>query len=117
VLKMLETFLPQNKGTAVLHWFTGSASEAKRAAQLGCYFSVNLEMLKSEQRRNLVASLPRERLLTETDGPFTTIDGRPTLPSDVISTLNALRTVLKMDLEAVKSQIRLNLEGLEEEKA
>jgi TatD DNase family protein len=116
VLKMVETYLPQNRGTAVLHWFTGTASEAKRATQLGCYFSINFEMLKSEQRRNLIASLPRERLLTETDGPFTMIDGRPSLPSDVTSTLKALAVLLKMELEVVKLLICRNLQRLEGEK-
>ena len=39
VLAMIEQYLPQDRGTVVLHWFTGSKSEARRAATLGCYFS------------------------------------------------------------------------------
>lgn len=113
VIKMIGAFLPQAKGTAVLHWFTGSASEAKRATQLGCYFSINFEMLRDDKRQNLVTSLPRERLLTETDGPFTMTDGRPSAPDDICLTMNKLAILLKIDVEEAKSLILQNLRQLE----
>jgi TatD DNase family protein len=117
VIKMLEAFLPQDRGTAVLHWFTGSASEARRAAELGCYFSVNSEMLKSEPRRAVLASLPRERLLTETDGPFTMTAGHPTSPFDVEDTIKSLSMMMGITVEALKSLLILNLRRLEKAKA
>jgi TatD DNase family protein len=110
---MIEAFLPKDRGTAVFHWFTGSASEARRAAQLGCYFSVNSEMLKSEPRRALVASLPRERILTETDGPFTMTAGHPSSPLDVEHTIKTLADMMGTTVEAVKSVVVLNLQRLE----
>jgi TatD DNase family protein len=113
VLKMLEAFLPLDRGTPVLHWFTGSASEAKRAVQLGCYFSLNLEMLKSEPRRGLLASLPREKILTETDGPFTLCDGQSSFPHDVEAAVQSLAVLLKMEIEDVKALICSNLQRLE----
>jgi TatD DNase family protein len=113
VLKMLQAFLPPDRGTAVLHWFTGSSSEAKRAAQLGCYFSVNSEMLKSEAGRKLIGALPRERILTETDGPFTTIEDHPSFPQDVASTLKALAGLMGTGIAEVRSLVALNLERLE----
>lgn len=114
VLKMLEAHFPQDRGTAVLHWFTGSASDAKRAVALGCYFSINAEMLKSDARHDLVLSLPRERLLTETDGPFTTFNGQPSSPWDVDSTFKALANLIGLSVEAVKTLINRNLQRLEE---
>ena len=55
VLEMIEQYLPQDRGTVVLHWFTGTKSEARRAATLGCYFSVNAEMTRSDRGRSLVS--------------------------------------------------------------
>ena len=75
VLDMVETHLPRGRGQVVLHWFTGSRSEAKRATELGCFFSVNATMMDSERGRALVASMPLDRVLTETDGPFTQLAG------------------------------------------
>src|ERR1019366_3356819 len=74
VLDFIESHLPSERGTVVLHWFTGSKSDARRAVDLGCYFSINAMMMKNERGRDLVRSLPRERLLTETDAPFTQVD-------------------------------------------
>jgi hypothetical protein len=74
----------------VLHWFTGTAAEARRAVDLGCYFSINAEMLANEKRGALVKALPLNRLLTETDGPFTQTDNRPSRPSDVGRALDGL---------------------------
>jgi len=115
VLAAIETYLPSNNGKAVLHWFTGSKAEAKKAVDLGCYFSVNREMLKSDLRREIVTSLPIERILTETDGPFTMIGNRPSKPSDIITTLTDLAALLAIDLSVLRSQISINLRNLETE--
>jgi TatD DNase family protein len=87
VLGHIERQFPTSRGRVVLHWFTGTASEARRAADLGCYFSINAEMLRSPKHRELVGKLPVDRLLTETDGPFVERDGRPARPVDVASTV------------------------------
>ena len=57
VLDMIEAHLPRDRGKVVLHWFTGSRAEARRAAALGCYFSVNAEMARGERGRALIAEL------------------------------------------------------------
>ena len=69
VLDHIEEHLPPGSNRVILHWFTGSKSEAARALEMGCYFSVNSTMLKSERAAALVKTLPSSRLLTETDGP------------------------------------------------
>ena len=60
----------------ILHWYSGSKSTASKALECGCYFSINARMLANAAGRGLVKSLPRERLLIETDAPFTLADGR-----------------------------------------
>jgi TatD DNase family protein len=112
VLDMIEAHLPQERGRVVMHWFTGTASEARRAIDLGCYFSINKEMLGKERHRKLVVGLPLERLLTETDGPFTQRNGTPMLPSDVGATVSELATVLGLQETVLASAIRTNLRAL-----
>ena len=113
VLALIEKCLPANRGKTVLHWFTGSKAEAKKAVDLGCYFSINGEMLKRDARRQIITSLPIERILTETDGPFTMIENRPSMPSDVITTVTELAILLAIDPSVLRSQINLNLRSLE----
>lgn len=110
VLDMVEAHLPRNRGTVVLHWFTGSKSEARRATNLGCYFSVNLEMLRSDRGRSLVSDLQMDRLLTETDGPFTNVDGRPSEPADVYSVVEAVARLRGLPIEDVSRKVRANLQ-------
>src|SRR6266851_1562840 len=87
-------------------------AEARRAAELGCYFSVNAAMLTKERGRDLVAALPLERLLTETDGPFTQIDGRPTCPADVESTIGALANLFHFTPDVMAMSVHTNLRAL-----
>ncbi|WP_158933145.1 Qat anti-phage system TatD family nuclease QatD [Acidisphaera sp. S103] len=112
VLDMIEENLPSGRGKVCLHWFTGSEREAQRAVKLGCYFSVNIEMLRKEHGLKLVSRLPMGRLLTETDGPFTTMDGRPLRPADSEMVLRELATVRKLSVEEMRSVLLANLKGV-----
>ena len=112
VLNHIERALPQDRGRVVLHWFTGTAAEASRAVALGCYFSINGEMLRSPKHRNLVGSLPLDRLVTETDGPFVERDGRPLRPRDVRHTVGELAIVRNLSPEATEVAILQNLKRL-----
>ncbi len=111
-LDLIETYLPPTRGHVVLHWFTGSKAEARRAAELWCYFSINAVMLSKEKGRDLVTILPVERLLTETDGPFTQIDGRLTRPADVETTIGALANLRHLTPDVIAATVQTNLRTL-----
>lgn len=114
VLEMLEKSSVLKENKAVLHWFTGDASNLRKAVNLGCYFSINSEMLKSERSRNLISQIPIQRLLTETDGPFVHINQRPTRPKDIIRTIELLSPLLKKDENEVAQTVFSNLLKMEE---
>jgi TatD DNase family protein len=112
VLRAIEEHLPPDRGRVVLHWFTGSRSEARRATELGCYFSINGEMLRSPSRRDVVASLPVDRLLTETDGPFVRLHDRTVRPADVKATVQELAEVRGMTVDDMSALLVANLRSL-----
>lgn len=112
VLQHLERGLPADRGNVVLHWFTGSAAEARRAVDQGCYFSVNSEMLRSSKHRTLVEQLPVNRLLTETDGPFVLVEGVPVRPLAVAATVVQLAKVRGVSPSDMEAQILTNLSFL-----
>jgi TatD DNase family protein len=112
VLDHLEARLLPDRGLAILHWFTGTAAEAKRAADLGCYFSINSEMMKSARHRTLIASLPRDRIVTETDGPFVAAGARAIRPEDVVDTVSLLAERLVVSIEEARLMILRNLATL-----
>jgi TatD DNase family protein len=112
VLDLVETHLRSGRTRIVLHWFTGTPSEARRAVNLGCYFSINAAMLDSDRHRTLVTMLPTDRLLTETDGPFTKFEGRVARPRDVQSVLASLASVRGVDPHAMTQAVARNLRSL-----
>ncbi|QUS59048.1 Qat anti-phage system TatD family nuclease QatD [Pseudovibrio brasiliensis] len=114
VLDMIEKNLPETRGRAVLHWFTGTSKELRRAVELGCYFSINAAMLTSDKKTKLVAEVPLDRVLTETDGPFTQSGNRPSKPSDVSMIVNQLAKLHRIPEAEMISTITQNLQRLEE---
>lgn len=111
-LRQIERHLPPERGRVVLHWFTGTASEARRAVELGCYFSVNAAMLEVPRGRALVAGLPIGRLLTETDGPFVRIGGTPARPRDVAATISMLASIRGTSARETQAAVLNNLRAL-----
>ena len=112
VLDHIEAYLPPSQGKVVLHWFTGSKAEAKRAIELGCYFSINASMLDNVRHAAMVAAIPLDRLLTETDGPFTKTAERPSKPADVAVVVEALSRLHAMSATSFATTVRSNLRSL-----
>ena len=54
---------------AILHWYSGDESLLNRAVKMGCYFSVNGNMLKSRKIERMLEIVPKNRILLETDSP------------------------------------------------
>jgi len=50
---------------------------------MGCWFSVGSAMAASKRGRDLLEAMPRERVLTETDGPFANVNRKALAPGDV----------------------------------
>lgn len=99
-------------GTPVLHWFSGSAAQLRRAVDQGCWFSVGLPMTKSERGRAILAGIPRDRILTETDGPFVQNNGAAMEPADIGTTVAALARVWAIGADEVGALLLDNLKVL-----
>lgn len=71
VLKILSQVRVNNKNTYILHWFTGTINQMQKAVDMGCFFSINPQMLKTKSGINLIQKIPSNKILLETDAPFT----------------------------------------------
>ena len=60
-----------NNCKCIFHWFTGSVSERKLAIDNGAYFSINPKMLETKAGKDVIRNIPADRILLETDAPFT----------------------------------------------
>lgn len=113
LLNLIEIHLAGTTNKVVLHWFSGSESEVRRAVSLGCFFSVNHLMLAKPTAIQYLANIPKDRLLTETDGPFTKVGIRAAIPSDVRVTTEQLAILLRMNSDATRELLCKNLTMLE----
>lgn len=78
------------RGTVILHWYSGSQPALKKAVSRGFYFSVNTAMIESKRSLSMLEHVPREQVLTETDGPFVSGSLGPSRPWDVASVVGIL---------------------------
>ncbi|UPJ81116.1 TatD family hydrolase [Bradyrhizobium sp. 183] len=99
-------------GAAILHWFSGTRRELQRAVDQGCWFSVGPAMLAGEKGRTMTAVMPPDRILTESDGPFAQINGRPLFPWDVETAEKALAKIWRVSDEEARHRLMENLRRL-----
>ncbi len=75
VSKVLDILGDNYRFKAILHWFSGSNEELRKSVELGCYFSINGAMIKSKRFLDMLPLIPSNRILLETDSPFTCFEG------------------------------------------
>lgn len=95
-----------NAAGVILHWFTGKQAQIDRAASAGAYFSVNSSMSDAQ-----LAALPRERLLPETDFPFTKKSGS-SRPGDIETLERRVSTLLGSTRDETRQLWYRNLRAL-----
>jgi TatD DNase family protein len=93
---------------AIFHWFTGPSAILRELLSDGHFVSVNPSMIHSASGKALLAIAPKDQVLAETDGPFTTIQGATCRPQDVILVYQALALQWKTTAEDAEQIISRN---------
>lgn len=71
LIRLLQQKISTNSLTPVMHWFTGSITQASKLLDIGAKFSFNHKMIRTKSGQNLLSHIPKETVLIETDLPFT----------------------------------------------
>lgn len=103
-LSILEEFAPFPRG-GVIHCFSGSLQDARRALELGFYISVpgTITYKKNDEFRSIVKQAPRDRILLETDCPFLAPEpfrGRDNEPAYLIYTARKVAELWGVEVDA-----------------
>ena len=101
----------------VMHCFSGTREEARRALDLGFFLSLSgiLTFPKANALRELVAFVPSDRLLVETDAPFLAPvphRGRRNEPAWVTETARMLAAARGDAIAQLAAQLRANFAAL-----
>lgn len=109
---VLDTLIKYKAQNVILHWYTGSEQLIKEFVNLGCYFSVNCNMAKSPKGYKILKLIPQNRILIESDGPFSKVNGakfNPLLLEEAYKVLeNSLGLSGIKDLAFENLQVLLN---------
>jgi TatD DNase family protein len=109
VISMVGSRFP---GISILHWYSGPKKLISKAISFGFYFSVNLAMTLSKNGKDIIADIPIDRLLTESDGPFVTNEGNVCSPLDIGTTIENLSRLKNIDPIELKSIVYSNLKRI-----
>lgn len=106
VLECIEKSL--NSNILIMHWFTGSIKELQRSLALGCWFSINPKMCNSKAGRDIIMHIPLNKILPETDAPFTEKNGKLYMPWDT-EVIEFLSVQYRMSMNEIENQMENNL--------
>lgn len=101
---LLESEMRNGSFPALLHCYTGGEDLARRAADIGLYFSLSgiLSFKNANEMREITKKLPGDRILIETDCPYLSpipYRGRRNEPAYVVQVAEALAAVKEWTLE------------------
>lgn len=99
-------------GRIILHWYSGTKKNQEQAIRNGYYFSVNYAMLNSESGRKTISNIPNDKILIETDSPFTSIGGHVYRPSDLGEIVGGIASIKNINIESAQNILWNNFVSL-----
>lgn len=91
-----------NVKKAIIHWYSGNIKILQQFIDAGYYFSVNANMCTTNNGKNIILAIPIDRLLVESDGPFTKIDSQKYTPASLCKTYALINSIVgEKDFERI----------------
>lgn len=97
---------------AVFHWFSGSAQLLDVVFAEGHFVSINPAMIFSASGQRVISQSPKDRILVESDGPFTKVKGQTCRPTSVELVYQSLAARWNVSNEVVIARIKSNFESI-----
>src|SRR5690606_10793705 len=88
--EVLDLLVKNNIQSAIFHWYSGGLNLIDEIVKKGYYFSINPAMVKSVSGRKIISKIPKEFILTETDGPFIEENNSSLKPGQVQTVISFL---------------------------
>jgi TatD DNase family protein len=110
--EVLDYLLEYKVRNAIFHWYTGPLKLIPKIVDAGYYFSINTSMIKSKSGQAVIAKIPKNALLTESDGPFIKAGNLPVKPSDVVHVNRFLASFNRVSEPEMQAAIKNNFRQL-----
>lgn len=110
--EVLEFLNRYKQKLAIFHWYSGPLPIIDEIVQAGYMFSVNPAMVRSTKGQKIIRKIPLLHVLTETDGPFVQLYGRPVKPEDIVLVESYLAALHQKSLEEISDILLSNFKRL-----
>jgi TatD DNase family protein len=95
--------LEEHKTSAIMHCFSGTIEEAKRAVGFGCLISIPTNVTYVGKRQKLVKALPLTSIVLETDAPYLApVKGERNEPANVKAAVEKVAELKGLDASEVE---------------
>jgi TatD DNase family protein len=98
--------------SAIFHWYSGPLELIADIVKAGYYFSINTAMIKSKAGQDIILKIPLANILTESDGPFIVVNGKPAKPANMNLVYEYLSKKNNMSLSEIEVLITNNFRRL-----
>ena len=96
-----------------LHLYEGRKNLIKKAIDLGYYFTVPTNILKSQHFQMLVSMVEMNKLLTETDSPWMSPKpGSVNEPANVAESIKKIAEIKNLDAKEAENIIYMNYQNV-----
>jgi TatD DNase family protein len=109
VIDLLDEY---NIPKAVFHWYSGQISSLDKILLKGHYFSINQAMTLNTKGVKIIERIPKDRIITETDGPFVQIGSNSINPTHISLLIKFLGKLWTMPETEVQLQVFNNLKNI-----
>lgn len=103
-----------NYNKSIVHWYSGDLDILDKYIELGCYFTISVDIGYSDATYKILDKLPNERLLVETDGPTALkwVNGQYGYPSIIKSVVKKISDYKNIDVDELSKIIENNYNRL-----
>jgi TatD DNase family protein len=114
VTEVLDIIEEKKQKNVIMHCFSGSNTELKRALDLGYFISFATIICKSEKHKRLATATPIEKMLLETDAPWLDPFSRELTnkPWKIIEAAKVIADLKKIPKEKILEQTTNNAEKI-----
>jgi TatD DNase family protein len=106
--------LAQAGVAGILHWYSGGVKHVDVALDAGLWFSVNPAMVRSKNGQRIIAAIPPDRVVTETDGPYSKSAGHPSEPTDIPAVVARLARIWNESPDEARARVSANMAAIAE---
>jgi TatD DNase family protein len=108
--KILDLLARYDVKRAIIHWYSGPLDILRALADFGTYFTVGVELTRSERIQEIARVIPDRLLLTETDNPggLRWLTGVVGMPGEIVAVVEAVAKLRNRSPEEIERTVHSN---------